>query len=1249
MDEEKDVEGNHGPKHGRRPLVEIRNRTKHVAVPRWKATGSEWNGPVEDTAESKAFSDAVFAAVDEAATQATSWRLRPATPVDGARNSMRSFQDSTDARHPSSCAELGTIEVPVEGKRAKTAEDPSCPTFVQDRQGIEAPPILPETTHLRLFLEMVDADTLAVKSEDDASNAQMALQQIIRSWNVPWASKTTFPLQHHDEVANLLKAHPQCKLIREVPRSTLRGMRIKGAKRATEAEVAERLKKMPRDLHEKLLPFQREGVERGIAFRGRVLLADEMGVGKTVQAIAIASCFMEEWPLLIVAPASLRLSWADAIERWLPDLQPEDIHIVRGKRDVLPNMKQARQPENCGGPLKDSCIMSVDVNDSSSSRHKPFQERFWIEDSALEQSSKPDCGKEKESTNIFDDGPCKRCTTASISKTGALPKVVIASYRTLAMLRREFVDDFVFGMMIADESHRLRTAIKASSLAEEVEVAVAALRKARRAVLLTGTPSLSRPLDIFLQVDILWPGLLGRHPRDFGKAYCSLRWVGGEGDRRIRTSGSKYLNELHILLRETIMIRRTKEEVLGQLPPKRRQIVILDIGPSERTARTNPSHKKREKVEGSPREMRSCENNLLQDCNGTHEFESEGKQLFDTSRLERHDWYHSLGKRKVGAVKRWILDALVGIPSEDLKVLIFAHHKDVMDELQNALEELCVSYARIDGSTPSFDRDGAVKGFNVNKNVLKCFSEQAPKGDADLLGRHLQVVLISMKAGGTGLDFHAANIVIFAELPLDPATLFQAEDRAHRRGQKKSVNVYFLCAKGTADEEIWSFISRSTERVSTVSNGIGKRLQGVHIDNILNEGDRLAVKDESLLHESTTNCTTFPSCTKLPLDTKQKNDPDGSHFPDCEDIFFQMSENTARVHFYSRCSETEDRAGIKAALSLSDSRVFVQPLGKNFRVEELLAGSSEPLVPAEVAKLAILFLEEWTALRSFQKHMLSVYALRPPLAELLVKLPPTREMGIRKRKVSLEHVKGALGQLPDGAEWRQVDWICPRRKCCISTSRPFGVNGGLLCSMCFKEMNTAVDGQDLQVERKDLFCGRRCFQAFLHRTSGGTLRKAVFEIEHGICQVCGLDAHKLCVRLRPVKSFHERQKLVLDTTSGHPLCPGWSPKTLDRLVSVPSEGHAWQMDHIIEVAAGGGGCGLENVQTLCVPCHGLKTKEYLKISAQSKRLQKAALECSIQETLQSIKSATDSESQLTAGQDHLSDDDDLIVDVPGIG
>ena len=101
-----------------------------------------------------------------------------------------------------------------------------------------------------------------------------------------------------------------------------------------EANLEAVLRLLPRNLAAALLPFQKEGVAFAIKNHGRVLIGDEMGLGKTVQAIATAWFYRDDWPLLIIVPSSVKGSWIDELEKWLPVLQPTDFNIVRSGTDV---------------------------------------------------------------------------------------------------------------------------------------------------------------------------------------------------------------------------------------------------------------------------------------------------------------------------------------------------------------------------------------------------------------------------------------------------------------------------------------------------------------------------------------------------------------------------------------------------------------------------------------------------------------------------------------------------------------------------------------------------------------------------------------------------------------------------------------------------------------------------------------------------------------------------------------------------
>ena len=115
---------------------------------------------------------------------------------------------------------------------------------------------------------------------------------------------------------------------------------------AREAEVEELYGRSPAALRATLLPFQRDGVREGMRRGGRLLLADEMGIGKTVQALALATAYAHEGPVLVICPASLRFMWAENAERWWPGLPPRNITVVLGND----NIEQLKDLPRRGGP-----------------------------------------------------------------------------------------------------------------------------------------------------------------------------------------------------------------------------------------------------------------------------------------------------------------------------------------------------------------------------------------------------------------------------------------------------------------------------------------------------------------------------------------------------------------------------------------------------------------------------------------------------------------------------------------------------------------------------------------------------------------------------------------------------------------------------------------------------------------------------------------------------------------------------------
>ncbi|XP_064183604.1 SWI/SNF-related matrix-associated actin-dependent regulator of chromatin subfamily A-like protein 1 [Anguilla rostrata] len=412
-----------------------------------------------------------------------------------------------------------------------------------------------------------------------------------------------------------------------------------------------------------LMPFQSHGVNFAVSRDGRLLLADDMGLGKTIQAICIAAFYRKEWPLLVVTPSSVRFTWAEAFQRWLPSLSADSINVVVKGKD---NLRSGR--------------------------------------------------------------------------------VNIVSYDLLSKMDKQQPTD-PFNVLIMDESHFLKNMKTA-----RCKAALPLLKAAKRVILLSGTPAMSRPSELYTQILAIRPGFFPRF-HEFGSRYCDARQLPWGWDY----SGSSNLTELRLLLEESLMLRRLKSEVLSQLPAKQRKVVTVTTDGI--TARAKAA------LNAAAKDLAQGHRNKMQ--------EKEALLVF----------FNHTAEAKVRAINEYIVDLL---ECGREKFLVFAHHKLVLDHVVKELGEKGISYIRIDGATPSAERQSLCNKFQ--------FSEKSC------------VAVLSITAANMGLTLHSADLVVFAELFWNPGVLIQAEDRVHRIGQTSNVDIHYLVAKGTADDYLWPMI-----------------------------------------------------------------------------------------------------------------------------------------------------------------------------------------------------------------------------------------------------------------------------------------------------------------------------------------------------------------------------------------------------------------------------------------------------------
>ncbi|XP_019724009.1 DNA annealing helicase and endonuclease ZRANB3 isoform X3 [Hippocampus comes] len=354
-------------------------------------------------------------------------------------------------------------------------------------------------------------------------------------------------------------------------------------------------------------------------------------------------------------------------------------------------------------------------------------------------------------------------------------KVTVLGYGLLTTDARPLMEALSrrgFSVVVVDESHYLK-----SRNAARTKLLVPLIQSAKRAILLTGTPALGRPEELFMQIDALYPKMFGTWT-DYAKKYCNAHYRYFGPRRQWDCRGASNLEELHQRLSQ-IMIRRLKAQVLSQLPPKIRQRIPFDL-PKEAAKEATASFAKWESL------MKGCGSEVV--ATSSNPF-TEVMSLIT-------QMYKQTAIAKAGAVKDYIKMML---EAEHLKFLVFAHHLTMLQACTEAVIEAKAGYIRIDGSVPSSERIQLVHKF---------------QNDPDA-----RVAILSIQAAGQGLTFTAASHVVFAELYWNPGQIKQAEDRAHRIGQTMSVNVHYLIAKGTFDAVMWSMLNKKETVTGSTLNG----------------------------------------------------------------------------------------------------------------------------------------------------------------------------------------------------------------------------------------------------------------------------------------------------------------------------------------------------------------------------------------------------------------------------------------------
>ncbi len=468
-----------------------------------------------------------------------------------------------------------------------------------------------------------------------------------------------------------------------------------------------------------LLPYQEKAIPFMLGARG-TLLGDEMGLGKTPTSIAFLNALARHphpghrsYSFLIVAPAGLRINWANELRDWYVGNDGERF------------------------PLTADLVRVASYHEAQGIAES---ERKW------------DC-------------------------------------------------------LVVDEAHYVKNAhtVRSQTVKRLSDCS-------SRVILITGTPYENSPVELWPLLQIVAPDAwdpritrdLGVTPEqrkshpgegwnfwEFARKYCDLK------KKRIQTvsprtgrtfyktaldfSGSSNLPALQRKLRETCMVRRLKGDVLSELPPKRRQVIVL----------------RPEGTEGQVIGLR--DEGLLGDLNfENYEEKIKGltaeKVLFTEWSKKRHAQGLALITPVLEVLEEtWVQD-------REGKRILFCHHQDVAEKYHAALTALGLNPVLATGQTHPADRGAAVKRFQE---------------DADC-----KVFVGSIKAAGVGITLTAACGVDFAEQSPVPGEMSQAEDRAHRVGSEKReagkrgfVHVRIFVSDGSLSARMMKIVVRKQESI----------------------------------------------------------------------------------------------------------------------------------------------------------------------------------------------------------------------------------------------------------------------------------------------------------------------------------------------------------------------------------------------------------------------------------------------------
>lgn len=357
----------------------------------------------------------------------------------------------------------------------------------------------------------------------------------------------------------------------------------------------------------------------------------------------------------------------------------------------------------------------------------------------------------------------------------ASANIVIVNYDILKIFCNEYKDeknrtifeasDFFlrkkFKAFIGDEIHLVK-----NQKTKRTQALAALTVNIPNKVILSGTPFLNRPIEIFSALSLLLPDEYNDKTFfKFAKQYCDAKM----GTYGWDFSGHSNTDELSHKLRSSIMIRREKKDVLSELPEKVRVMLPIKVDLKEYN-----------KIENNFSEW------LIDNDKVSLEVLLSDEDIQEHPLAKIEYLKQAALKAKIKFFIEWCIDFLEG--SEE-KLVIFGHHKEFTRQLKDELK--AYHPVMITGDEDVMERQESVDKFQSFK-------------------KH-RVAICGLKSANYGITLTAASNVATIEFGWTPAEHEQAEDRTHRIGQKNAVTAYYMVAEGTIEEDIYNLLQSKTK------------------------------------------------------------------------------------------------------------------------------------------------------------------------------------------------------------------------------------------------------------------------------------------------------------------------------------------------------------------------------------------------------------------------------------------------------